>query len=196
MAINIKPCAVLTSGQDNSCSAPRNKFEQTLILINQSDIASYTVENTEAEGVCKKHLKFKLKTGKKGFPFVFSNNSSAIFGSYSMTPRDISAQPQYQHIINVAVTDLTEEEKCTIEALASGKFIGVIRRGEHVDVYGIVNGLSAGDYTADPQANAGYIPLTLQSKEDAQEPNVPMAYKSEVAGQELEDFDSLFEVTA
>ena len=62
-----------------------------------------------------------------------------------------------------------------------------------VEVYGIENGLTTGDYTYDVQEGGGGTPVILSSLEDAPENYLPLVYEPQSGGSANADFDSNFE---
>lgn len=184
-------CGVLKSGQDLSCKSVISRFYQQLVLINYSDIDGKTI-NTESTGsTCNHNVSFTLKTGKEGFRFMLSENGTAVSGTYEKSVNDFG-YPTFRHIVNMALAGADEATKCAIESLSKGRFVAALQMGEIIEIYGIEQGLAAGDFTADPQGNSGFIPLTLESSENAPEGHVPLVYKAGVPGQEIEDFDANF----
>lgn len=187
-------CGTIKSGLDFTCSSAPSKYFQQVVIINRSDIAEYTVNTSETGETCNKNVQFTLKPGKVGYRFSLPENGSAVSGGYDVSRNDFGFST-FLHRVNLALTDATEAEKCNIEGMVKGSFVAAIQRGEIVEIYGIQNGLSAADFTSDPQANSGFVQISLQSLEGSLEPNVPLVYKSEVPGQEVEDFDSNFAPT-
>ena len=185
-------CGTLINGQNFSCASPNSRFYQQVVLINFSDFATKTI-NTDSTGeTCNHNIQFTLKAGKKGVRFSFSENGSVVSGTYDKSSND-QGYPQFAHTVNMALAGADEATKCAIESMTRGRFVVALQMGEIVEVYGAQNGLSAGDFTADPQGNSGFIPLTLTSNENSPEPHVPLVYKSAATGQEIEDFDANFE---
>ena len=184
-------CAGITKGQDYTCSAPVSRFYQQMVIINFSDFDTKTIEAITTEASCKRNVSFTLKSGKKGFRFSLPENSSAISGTYDKSVDDYGFA-RFLHRVNFAVADATEEDKCNIEGLSKGRYVAVLQKGDMIEVYGVQNGLTAGDFTADTQANGGFIALTLESLETSLENHVPLVYKATIDGQEIEDFDSDF----
>lgn len=187
-------CGTIKAGQDYSCSSVPSRYYQQAVIINMSDIDTKTINTTDLGETCNRNVQFALKEGKSGFRFTLSENGTAISGTFDKSTNDFG-YPQFLHRVNIALTGLTEQDKCTLEGLSKGRFVVALQIGDIVEVYGIQNGLSAGDFTYDPQANSGFVALTLESSETAQESNVPLVYKSAVSDQEIEDFDSNFEQT-
>lgn len=184
-------CSNLKSGQDLSCKSVVSRFYQQMVIINYSDFDTKTI-NTESVGAtCNHNITFTLKAGTSGFRFSLSDNGTAISGTFDKSVNDFGI-PQFNHIVNMALAGADEETKCALESLSKGRFVVALQIGDIVEIYGAQNGLSAGDFTADPQGNSGFIALTLESNENSLEGNVPLVYKSAVPGQEIEDFDDNF----
>ena len=187
-------CGAIRNGQDNSCKSVNSRFYQQAVIINLSDLDSREINADNVGETCSRNVQFSLKDGKTGYRFTLSENGSAISGTYDVSRNDFGYST-FLHRVNLALTDATEEDKCTIEGLVKGRFVVALQRGEIIEIYGIENGLSAGDFTADTQANSGFIAITLESLEGALESHVPLVYKASSAGQEIEDFDSNFAQT-
>lgn len=190
--MNGSPCAMIKEGQDFSCSAPAKRFAQEVVIINYSDILTKELpKNAEGE-ICDHKVKFKLKPTKKGFRFILSGNGSSVFGTAAKTSTE-SGYPEFNHIVNMAVGGSDELSKCNLEAFSKGRFVVAMQIGSKIEVYGLENGLSAGDFSYSPQENGGFTPITLENGEQFAENNLPSLYESEVPGQEIEDFDKGFE---
>jgi hypothetical protein len=187
-------CAKLLAGQDNSCSAPIRKYEQQIVVINKSDIEEYEITKTNFSidpPVCAYNVNFTLKDGKTGYRIIGPQNGSAFSGTYAKSTSDLG-YVQYQHIVNMLTTGFDETSKCITEALDKGSYIVAMQVGQTIEIYGIENGLTTGDYTNDPQANGGGNAVTLQSLENTPENSKPLVYVSNTPGSELEDFDDAF----
>lgn len=185
-------CGTITKGQDYSCQSVPSRYFQQIVIINMGDLDEVTINNSDVAGVCSRNVQFTLKEGATGYRISLPDNGSAIYGTFDATTNDFGFA-NFLHRVYVALTDATEEDKCTLENLVKGRYVVALQRGQIVEIYGIVNGLSAEDFTSDPQNNSGFVAIALASKENSPEPNVPLVYKSAVPGQEVEDFDSNFE---
>lgn len=184
-------CGTLTAGQNFACDNVVSRFAQQIVLINYADIATKTINTETVAETCNHNVTFALKTAKKGFRFTLSDNASAISGTFEKSTNDYGV-PLFKHIVNMAVGGASETAKCILEKLSKGRYVVALQIGDIIEIYGIQNGLSAGDFTSDLQGNSGYIPLTLESLENSLESNVPLVYKSAEAGSEVEDFDADF----
>lgn len=183
---------MLRAGKDLSCATGiTSRFDQQLVVINYADIDTKTINAESIGDSCNHNVQFKLKEGKEGFRFALSENGTAVSGTFEKSVNDYG-YPSFRHVVNIAIAGADEETKCILDSLTKGRFVVALQFGDIIEVYGIQNGLSAGDFTADPQGNAGFIALTLESLEIAPEGYVPLVYKSEVEGQEIEDFDANF----
>lgn len=187
-------CGTLTSGQDFACTSVVSRFAQQLVLINYADIATKTINTETAGETCNHNVAFTLKTGKEGFRFTLSDNASAVSGTFEKSVTDYG-MPMFKHIVNMAVGGASEQAKCILEKLSKGKFVAALQIGDIIEIYGIQNGLSAGDFTSDLQGNSGFIPLTIESNDNGLESNVPLVYKSAEPGSAIEDFDANFKAT-
>lgn len=195
-------CGKLFEGMDVSCENIKRKYFQQAVIINKSDIDpdSIVFGDTDPSGegaiVCKYNVSFKLKTGKKGFLFKGAEKGTSFSGTYDKTDSDISI-PQYVHVVNIVLVGADEKTKCILSSLDKGLYVVALQFTDGtVEIYGMENGIGTGDYTVDLQGNGGAILLPLTSNENAPENRLPSVYVSIPAGQENEDFNSLFEATA
>lgn len=189
-------CDQLKSGQDLACLDNLNrKYFQQVVVINKTDIDPSSVEyvkQTTPAGDCAYGVKFTLLTSKAGFMFKGNERGSNYSGVTNKTTSDFG-MPNYIHNVSMLLAGADEETKCRLAALDKGSYVVAIQFTDgSVEIYGMGNGLSTGDYDIDLQANGGIIPLTLSSNEDTPEFRLPSIYVSEPAGQENEDFNSLF----
>lgn len=191
-------CARLTTGQDASCESPKRKYYQQAVVINHSDIDPSTVQINKtdyasAEQNCEYNVSFQLKTGKKGYFFIGPPAGANYFGTFDKSRNDLSFV-QYTHNVNMLVIGTSEDAKCILESLDKGLFVVALQFTDGtVEIYGLENGLSTGDYTYDVQTNGGGSAIILSSNEDSPENFVPLVYKSSSEGGESADFDSAFE---
>lgn len=185
-------CGTISKGQDNSCKNVPSRYFQQMVIMNMSDFDEIQINDSDVAGVCTRNVEFTLKEGATGYRISLPDNGSAIYGTFDSTTNDFGFA-NFIHRVNVALTDASEEDKCMLENLVKGRFVVALQRGQIVEVYGIQNGLSAEDFTSDPQNNSGFVAIALASKENSPEQHIPLVYKSSVPGQEVEDFDSNFE---
>lgn len=184
-------CARLSANRDGSCEAPVRKFDQCAVIINKDDILTYT-ENVPAGGTCEYSCEFTLKDGATGYSISGPEAGSSFFGSFDKARGDLG-YAEYIHNTSILMSGLDEAGMCILDALDKGKFVVAMRLTDGtVIVYGLVNGLTTGDYTYDPQAGGGGAPILLSSLADAPEARVPYIYKSATENGESADFDSLF----
>lgn len=192
----ISLCAQLLSGQDASCEAPKRRYFQQAVVINKSDIESYVVNRTDFDDplpVCEYNVQFILKPGKTGFLFRGSEAGSSYFGTYDKTLTELTGNPQYTHNVNMVVIGASETAKCVLESLDKGRFVVALQFTDGtVEIYGIDNGLSTGDYTYDIQTNGGGSAIILSSSETAPENFLPLVYAPQDGGDAGADFDALF----
>jgi hypothetical protein len=192
-------CGILKNGQDASCTAPVRKFYQQAVFINISDIEKNSIQisvpdnNPDPENpICPYRVNFSLKEGKTGIRFVGSESGSTYKGYFEKTVSDLG-YVQYKHNAQILIVGSNEQAKCILDSLGKGKFVAVYQLYDGtVEVYGITNGLSAGDYTYDIQEGGGGTAIVLSSMENAPENYIPLVYKSNVVGGENADFDSNF----
>jgi|SRR5690606_30723926 len=188
-------CAKLFNDLDISCIAPARKFWQQAVLINKSDIDEYTVTlpNAETEE-CNYKVAFTLKAGTTGYRILGPEVGSSFYGSYDKSRSDIGFA-QYIHNVGFLIAGETEASKCILDSLDKGSFVVALQlKDGTVLIYGIVNGLTTGDYSYNIQEGGGGTQIILSSLEDAPEGNLPLVYESAVPGQETEDFDDAFAV--
>lgn len=188
-------CAKLLSGQDASCESPKRRYFQQAVVINKSDIDSYTINRTDFDAenpTCAYNVQFVLKEGKTGYLFQGPEAGSSYFGTFDKTLSDLGFN-QYNHNVNMVVIGATEAAKCILEALDKARLVVALQFTDGtVEIYGIENGLSTGDYTYDVQTNGGGSAIILSSSETAPENFLPMVYAPQPGGDAGADFDSLF----
>lgn len=194
MAI-VSLCAKLLSGQDASCVPLKRRYYQQAVVINKSDIDEYTITRTDYESdtpTCAYNVAFTLKDGATGYLFQGPESGSSYFGNYAKTTSDLGFA-QYAHTAQILVVGSTEDAKCVLDSLDKGSFIVALQFTDGtVEIYGMDNGLSTGDYSYDIQAGGGGSVIALSSKETSPENYLPLVYVSAVPGQESADFDSKF----
>lgn len=190
-------CALLLNGQDAVCTPPKRKYFQQAVVINKSDIdpESVVITRTDydiAEPVCAYNVEFSLKDGKTGYFFQGPEKGSNYFGTFDRSTSDLGFA-QYIHNANMLIVGADEASKCVLESLDKGNFVVAYQFTDGtVEVYGMENGLSTGDYTYDVQGGGGGTAIILASNENAPENYLPLIYKSAVPGSETEDFDAAF----
>src|SRR5690606_7070245 len=190
-------CARLFNSLDVSCNAPTRKYYQQAVIINKSDIESYTITLPDAETeTCNYKVEFELGAGKTGYRISGAQAGSSFYGSFDKTRSDLG-YAQYIHNTGILIAGVTEEVKCILDSLDKGSFVVALQlKDGTVEIYGIVNGLSTGDYSYNIQEGGGGTQILLSSLEDAPESNLPLVYESAVPGQESTDFDDAFAVAS
>lgn len=190
-------CARLANGQDTACTTLKRRYFQQAVIINKSDINETTVNISKTDyGVepytCAYSVEFDLKVGTTGYRFSGSENGSSYFGRFNKTTSDLGLI-DYQHEVQMLVVGADEASKCILESLDKGSYVVALQFTDGtVEIYGMQNGLSTGDYTYSVQENGGGTAVILQSNETAPEGFLPLVYKSGTVGGEGADFDSLF----
>lgn len=184
-------CGTLMNGQDASCVSPSRRYFQQAVVINKSDIASFTITAPTEANACAYHVEFSLKEGKTGFLFAGSENGSVYKGFFDKSQSDLGFA-QYAHSVQMLVVGADEAAKCVLDALGKGSYVVALQIGDLIEVYGVQNGLVAGDYTYDLQEGGGGSAIVLSSAETAPESRLPLVYKSATPDGEVADFDSLF----
>lgn len=190
-------CAKLFNGLDVSCVKPVSKYYQQAVIINKSDIDTETITlpNAETEE-CAYTVTFALKAGTTGYRIQGAEAGSSFYGSVSKTRNDLG-YAQYMHNVGILVAGLSEASKCILDSLDKGSFVIALQAKDGtVEVFGLTNGLTTGDYEYNIQEGGGGTQIILSSLEDAQEANLPLIYESAVPGQETEDFDDAFAVAS
>lgn len=188
-------CAKLFNSYDGSCIAPARKYYQQAVLINKTDIDTTTVTLPDPETeTCDYKATFALKAGKTGYRIIGAEAGSSFYGAFDKSRSDLG-YPQYIHNVGILVTGITEEAKCILDSLDKGSFVVALQlKDGTVEIYGLTNGLTTGDYSYNIQEGGGGTQIILSSLEDAPEGNLPLVYESAVPGQENEDFDDAFAV--
>ena len=188
-------CAKLFNGLDVSCDAPVRKYYQQAVVINKNDISTKTINLPDAEAVTSAYnVTFELKAGTTGYRILGAEAGSSFYGSFDKTRSDLG-HSQYIHNTGILIAGVTEEVKSILESLDKGSFVVALQlKDGTVEIYGIVNGLTTGDYSYNIQEGGGGTQILLSSLENAPESNLPLVYKSSVEGQEIEDFDDAFAV--
>lgn len=186
-------CAKLFNGFDASCDAPTRKYYQQAVLINKSDIETYTITKPDyGTPTCNYKVAFTLKSGATGYKFIGPEAGSNYFGSYDKTRNDLG-YAQYIHNTQILIAGVDETTKCILDSLDKGSFVVALQlKDGTVEIYGVVNGLTTGDYTYNIQEGGGGTSVQLSSLEDAPESSLPFVYESAVPGSESADFDANF----
>lgn len=186
-------CGTLTVGQDNSClTQVQRKYYQQLVLINRSSIDPASIVATlSTEDECAYNVQFSLKDGETGYRFTANESGSSIKGFFDKS-RDDNGNLQYNHQVQALIMNVLEESKCILAALDKGNFVAALQNGNTIEIFGLYNGLTTGDYTFDTTEGGGGTLITLSNLEDNQESFLPFVYKSTPEGSEIEDFDANF----
>jgi len=192
-------CAQLVNGLDVGCIAPVRKAYQQAVLINKTDIDPSTVvinlpDATAVPPTCSYNATFALKAGKTGYRIVGAEAGSSFYGSHDKSRSDLGF-PQYVHNVGILIAGITEQVKCVLDSLDKASFVVALQwKDGTVEIFGLSNGLTTGDYSYNVQEGGGGTQIILSSLEDAPENNLPLIYTSLVPGQENEDFDDAFAV--
>ena len=195
---NVVICAELNGGHDFSCT--RNfakKYFQEAVFINLHDIDRTASGEPDIggggdAGACVYNIPMVLKEGRQGFAFRLPDNGNAIKGFYAKS-RDDNGRNQYLHQVQFMLMGASEDIKCTLDKLDQGRYVVALQLTDGtVEIYGWFNGLSTGDYTYDIAEGGGGGVLVLQSDENAQEPTLPLIYRSGIDQGENADFNDQF----
>lgn len=188
-------CGTLKAGQDLSCITPARRYFQQAVIINKSDIDTYTITapNGVAPDSCEYQVEFTLKDGKTGYRLMGSENGSTYRGYFDKSIAETLGQPQYIHNVQILIAGVDRATKCILDALDKGSYVVALQFSDNtVEIYGIQNGLTTGDYTYDVQEGGGGTAIVLSSRENAPEGYLPLVYKSATPDGEVADFDSEF----
>jgi hypothetical protein len=184
-------CGTLKAGLDLSCVAPTRRYYQQAVIINKADIETITVNPPTAE-TCAYTVEFSLKDGKTGYRILGGANGSTFKGMFAKSVNDTTGIVEYIHTAQLLIAGVDAATKCVLDALDKGSYVVALQIGNTVEIFGIQNGLTTGDYTYDVQEGGGGAAIPLQSREDAPEGYLPLVYESAVPGSEVADFDDMF----
>lgn len=181
-------CAKLMQGQDSSCVKVARRYFQQLVVINTADIDPESIEiTTDGEETCNYNVVFELKEGATGYRFTANENASSVFGRYNKSVSEIGLL-NYIHEVQMLIVGADEETKCTLSALDKGSYVVALQFSDGtIEIYGMENGLSTGDYTYSVQENGGGSLIVLSSNEDAPENTLPLIWAGDA-----DAFDDLF----
>jgi hypothetical protein len=188
----INTCAKLNTGLDLSCQAPNGKYFQQAVIINKVDIETITYTPPVPPSTCAYTVHFELKPGTTGYRVAGIEAGSSFFGSFDKTRSD-AGYPQYTHNVQILVGGVSEEVKCFLSSLDKGSYVVAMQFTDGtVEIYGLANGMSTGDYTYDVQGGNGTSLIVLSSLDTSPENFLPQIYVSSPEGTETADFDSAF----
>ena len=187
-------CAKLFNGLDVSCDVPQRKYYQQACIINKDDIDVVVITLPDSEGkLCEYKATMSLKVGTTGYKFLGPEKGSSFKGFVSKSTSDLG-YPQYNHQTQILVSGVDKETKCILDSLDKGSFVVAMQlKDGTVELYGLGNGLTTGDYDYDIQEGGGGTAIILSSLEDAPEGYLPLIYESAIPGSENADFDVCFE---
>lgn len=188
-------CGRLLNDIDGSCVAPARRYWQQAVLINKSDIETLTINTTDYDAqspTCAYNVEFTLKCETSGIRVTGIETGDHFKGYYDKT-RDANGYPTYKHQVQIFLGGISENVKCALDALDKGSVVVALQlKDGTVEIYGIENGMSTGDYTWDLQAGSGGTAIVLSSLDSSPENFVPLIYKASGSGTESADFDSNF----
>lgn len=190
-------CAKLGQGQDASCVPVKRKYYQQAVVINKSSIdpSTLVISKTDYETApetCLYNVDFSLKEGETGYRFSGAENGSVYFGRFNKSTSDLGLT-QYAHEVQMLVVGADEQSKCILESLDKGQYVVALQFTDGtVEIYGVENGISTGDYTYSVQENGGGTAIVLASNENSPESSLPMVFVPET-GDASAIFDSAFE---
>ena len=187
-------CGALNAGQDMTCiDSLVRKYAQQIVLMNKNDIDPATiVKPVSTDETCDYRVKFDLKSLKKGFRFSLNDSATIIKGFYDKSV-DQYGNPTYKHSVKILIMGVSEESKCILRALDKSSLVAALQIGNEIEIFGLDNGLTSGDYTFDVAEGGGAVQITLASSDENLEAAIPYLYESTTPGGEIADFDSNFE---
>jgi hypothetical protein len=173
-------CGTLSQGLDQACvTGTVKKYYQQFVVINHNDINKATIVYGLPTLLTPNvyNVAFSLKVGKTGYAFKGDEGGRNISITAEKT-RDENAGVQYNHKLNFTLKSTSEKIKAIMNSFDKGRYVvaGQLMNGD-VEIIGLENGLSSGDYTYDIQAN-GTTVLMLQSDENSLESTLPLHFKS------------------
>jgi hypothetical protein len=177
----ISICGTLGQGLDQACvTGLVKKYYQQFVVINHNDINKssiiYSLPSLATPNVY--NVAFSLKTGKIGYAFKADEGGRGVSITAEKT-RDEVAGVQYMHKLNYTVKSTSERIKSILNSFDKGRYVvaAQLMNGD-VEIIGLENGLSSGDYTYDMQGANGATVLMLQSDETGLESTLPLHFKS------------------
>lgn len=137
-------------------------------------------------------MDFSLKEGETGYRFSGAENGSVYFGRFNKSTSDLGLT-QYAHEVQMLIVGADEQSKCILESLDKGQYVVALQFTDGtVEIYGLENGISTGDYTYSVQENGGGTAIVLASNENSPESSLPMVFEP-ATGDASAIFDSAFE---
>lgn len=184
-------CEKLKAGVDYSCSTPKKKYYQQVVLVNRRDInnkkitTSYT-DNTDGTFKFRNRVLFDLLPNTTGYRFTLNENTDTLKGFFDKSV--VNGVAQYSHSVNIAIQSVNELQKVILKQLDAGDCIAAIQYTNGVvEIYGFEFGLDTSGYTYSPQDSDGGSVLTLRSLPDALEDEPPFVW-----GGTIEEFNNNF----
>lgn len=186
-------CGKLLNDLDFSCVKPVSKYYQQAVFFSLFDVDTKTISLPDAEDeTCAYSVEFSLKAGTTGYRVTGAEAGSSFYGSASKTRGDLG-YAQYIHNVGILIAGLSEQAKCFLDSLDRGMYgVALQAKDGTVEIFGIQNGLTTGDYEYNITEGGGGTQIILSSLEDSPESYLPLLYKSSVPGQESIDFDDAF----
>lgn len=197
-------CSKIYNGQDISCGITQKGYIQDLVLVNFSDIIEKGIDKECTDAASKYRATPVLAEGAKGVLFR-GPAAGNVWRILTNKTRDDNGFPNYEHGANILFSGVTEEQKCALASLDKGLVVafGKLKTyaepagaGEMIpaiEIAGLNNGLTTGDYAYDIVETGGVVPLELRSPANSLESDLPYIYASPEPGSELIDFEELFE---
>ena len=183
-------CEKLRAGLDLTCGNIVKKYYQQAVLVNREDILNKRILTStlsiEDVYTCRHKVAFNLNTGKSGFLFSASENSSSIFGVVEKSI--VQGIPQYLHSVTIIVLGVSQAVKCVLNQLDyADYFVALQLYDGTIEIYGFEFGMTTDNYTYDPMNSDGGAIIKLKSLGDALEDELPFIYDGASV-----DFDNLF----
>lgn len=176
-------CIELKQNLDQKCALARNKFLQSVVLVNKNDLEDYVIITPSYihEYDCNYSVSFKLKEGKTGYLYSFNGIGNNVTGSFSKKEQNNFSI--YEHSVQIPLVGITEEINCVLEQLEEAEYFAALQFDNKIVIYGFEFGLRLPSYEY-----SGFGDL-LELKSEIEELK-PLLYYS--GGEEITDFENLF----
>ena len=183
-------CLKLMQGLDLTCLRRVNKYYQNIVLINKSDVQSFTIRSTATQH----NIQFSLYPGRSGFLFAAPEEASNLTASFQK--KEESGNPVYDHSCSLPVTGVGEDIMVLLKQLDQTNVFATIQYKDNtVEVLGWDYGLETQDYDYQPQGGIGGAIIQLKSRYPEYDP--PFVYESKdykdiTPSTPTKDFDKKF----
>lgn len=187
-------CVKLLAGLDVACLEVFNKYYQSIVILNRSDVSTFAIQSTDT----RNRIAFNLKENKTGFLFRSNENSANLSANFSKKEKD--GINLYTHKVQVPVVGVSEVIKVLLKQLDhSDCFAAIQFKSGEVEIYGFNYGLRTDDYDYQAQSSYGGAPINMSSRYEEYDPPY-IYYPVSFIGtggptpeeQAVIDFDNLF----